>query len=100
MKIRVLAMSLLIAVAQLPVAYADDVTDQIHEALTAYDKKDIPTAIAGLEAAVHLLRQMRADVYGALLPNGFEGWTADKVETVAAGIANPLQRANTVASAG
>jgi hypothetical protein len=85
--IRVLSMSLLIAAAQMPMAYADDVTDQIHEALTAYDKKDIPTAIAGLDAAVNLLRQMRADVYGALLPNGIAGWTADKVETIAAGLA-------------
>jgi hypothetical protein len=87
MNIRVLLVSVLFAAAPLLPASADDVTDQIHEALTAYDKKDLPTAIAGLQAAVNLMRQMRADVYGSLLPAAFGGWTADKVETVSAGVA-------------
>jgi hypothetical protein len=86
-KIRVLLMSLLIVAAPLVPARADDVTDQIHEALTAYDKKDFPTAIAGLQAALSLLQQMRADVYGSLLPTAMGGWTADKVETVSVGLA-------------
>jgi hypothetical protein len=85
--IRVLLMSLLISAAPLLPAHADDVTDQIHEALTAYGKHDLPTAIAGLQAAVNLLQQMRADVYGSLLPAALDGWTADKVETIAAGVA-------------
>lgn len=87
MNIRILLGSVLLAAAPLLPAYADDVTDQIHEALTAYDKKDLPTAIAGLQAAVNLMRQMRADVYGSLLPAAFGGWTADKAETVSAGVA-------------
>lgn len=85
--IRVLLMSLLIAAASLRMAYADDVTDQVNEAMTAYGKKDFPTAIAGLQAAVNLLQQMRADSYGALLPDPIQGWTADKVETISAGVA-------------
>ncbi|MGA3005531.1 MAG: hypothetical protein ABSE20_27830 [Acetobacteraceae bacterium] len=84
---RVLLVSLLVAAAPLLPAHADDVTDQIQEALTAYGKKDFPTAIAGLQAALNLLRQMRADVYGSLLPAALEGWTADKVETISAGVA-------------
>ena len=87
MNIRVLLVSVLLAAAPLLPAHADDVTDQIHEALTAYGKQDLPTAIAGLQAAVNLMRQMRADVYGSLLPAAFGGWTADKVETVSAGVA-------------
>jgi hypothetical protein len=85
--IRVLLISLLVASVPLPMAYADDVTDQIHQALTAYEKKDFPTAVAGLQAALDLMQQMRADVYGSLLPAAIEGWTADKVETVSAGVA-------------
>jgi hypothetical protein len=84
---RVLLVSLLLAAAPLSAARADDVTDQIHEALTAYDKQDLPTAIAGLQTALNLLQQMRADVYGSLLPNALDGWMADKAETLSAGIA-------------
>lgn len=82
-----LTLSLLIAVAPLLPARADDVTNQINEALTAYGRKDLPTAIAGLEAALNLLRQSRADAYGALLPAAPQGWTADDVETISLGVA-------------
>jgi hypothetical protein len=67
-------------------ALADDVTDQINEAVSAYQRKDVTTAIAGLEAALNLLRQGRADAYGKLLPNPPPGWTADDVEAVAVGV--------------
>ncbi len=68
-------------------AWADDVTDQINEALAAYARKDMPTAIAGLEAATSLMRQKRADAYGLLLPAPPKGWTADAVETISSGMA-------------
>src|SRR4029079_5304455 len=87
MTIRALTLVLLIACIPLPQARADDVTDQIHEALTAYGRKDLPTAMAGLEAALSLMRQTRADAYGALLPAAPPGWTADSVETISVGIA-------------
>jgi hypothetical protein len=87
LNIRVVLLSLLFAAAPLVPAHADDVTDQIHEALTAYGKKDLPTAISGLQAALNLIRQMRADTYGALLPGPIEGWTAVKVETIPAAVA-------------
>jgi hypothetical protein len=76
---------LLLATLSVP-ALADDVTDQINEAVTAYQRKDVTTAIAGLEAALNLLRQGRADAYGKLLPNPPPGWTADDVEAVAIGV--------------
>ena len=83
MNIRILLLSLLLAASP---AWADDVTDQINEALTAYGHKDLPTAIAGLDAALNLMRQMRADAYGALLPDAPSGWTADKAETMSSGM--------------
>jgi hypothetical protein len=87
MNCRGLIVSLLFAAAPLFPARADDVTEQINEALTAYGRKDLPTAISGLEAALNLMRQNRADAYGALLPAAPRGWTADAVETVTLGVA-------------
>jgi len=85
MKTRIIAVALAICLAG--PALADDVTDQIDEAVKAYNKKDMPTAIAALEAAANMLRQKRADTYGALLPPPPSGWTADDVQTVSAGMA-------------
>jgi hypothetical protein len=82
---RILLLSLVIAVSPLSPARADDVTGQINEALAAYARKDIATTIAGLEAALNMLRQSRAEGYGALLPVAPPGWTADNVETVSVG---------------
>ena len=87
MNIRVLTLTMSIAAAVLSPPRADDITDQINEALNAYGRKDMPTAIAGLEAALNMIWQNRADAYGALLPTPPSGWTADNVETVSAGIA-------------
>jgi hypothetical protein len=87
MNFRGLLLSLLVAIAPASVAWADDVTDQINEAVSAYGKRDLPTAIAALEAALNLMRQSRADAYSALLPAAPPGWTADKAETISAGVA-------------
>jgi hypothetical protein len=87
MNVRILTLGVLIAFNAVFPAWADDVTDQINEALTAYGRKDLPTAIAGLEAALNLMRQGRADAYGALLPAAPSDWTADNVETIAVGLA-------------
>jgi hypothetical protein len=87
MKFRALTLSFMIAAAPLLSARADDVTDQINEAVTAYGKKDLPTAIAGLETALNLVRQMRADAYSALLPPVPAGWTADAPDAMSAGVA-------------
>jgi hypothetical protein len=87
MHIRCLTLAVLLAAAPLSSALADDVTDQINEALSAYGRKDLPTAMAGLEAALNLVRQMHADAYGALLPKPPAGWTADDPEAIAAPVA-------------
>ena len=87
MNLRISTLVLLFVATMTIAARADDITDQINEALSAYGRKDLPTAMAGLEAALSLLRQNRADAYGALLPAPPAGWTADDVQTVSLGIA-------------
>lgn len=62
-------------------ARADDVTDQMDQARAAYQKRDLPTAVAALEAAANLLRQAQADALKAVLPPVPSGWTADQVDT-------------------
>ena len=68
-------------------ARADDVTDQINEALKAYQNHDAQTALAALDAAANLLRQARAESFKALLPAAPSGWTADDGEATAVGAA-------------
>ena len=80
------ALTLAALVAAAPMlARADEVTDQIAEAEAAYQKKDIVTAIAALDAAASLLRQSRADAWKALLPAAPAGWTAEEAQSSAAG---------------
>ena len=81
-----LAAALLFAAA-IAGARADDVTDQINEALKAYQNHDTPTAIAALDAAANLLRQSRADALKKVLPQPPAGWTADDAEASAVGAA-------------
>lgn len=64
-------------------ARADDVTDQIDQALAAYRKHDLPVAATALEAASNLVRQAQADALKAMLPPAPQGWNADNVNTSA-----------------
>jgi hypothetical protein len=78
---------MMLMIAAAPMAHADDVTDQINEALKAYQKHDTQTALAALDAAENLLRQARADALKDLLPPVPAGWTADNAETTTVGVA-------------
>ena len=77
----------LVGAAIASAARADDVTDQINEALKAYQNHDTQTAIAALDAATNLLRQSRADGLKRLLPQPPPGWTADAAESTAVSVA-------------
>jgi hypothetical protein len=79
--------ALLLVAASVSGAHADDVTDQISEALKAYQNHDTQTAIAALDAASSLLRQARAEGLKKLLPAVPAGWTADAAESSAVGAA-------------
>lgn len=68
-------------------ALADDVTDQLNEALKAYEKKDLATAATALELAQSLIRQMSADVWKTVLPEPLAGWEADDAESTSVGAA-------------
>lgn len=68
-------------------ARADDVTDQINEALKAYAKHDLTTASAALDAAGNLIRQAKGDSWKAMLPEPLPGWTAADAESTVLGAA-------------
>ena len=78
---------LLFGIVTVSGARADDVADQINEALKAYQNHDTQTAIAALDAASNLLRQSRADSLKKLLPPPPPGWTADAAESTAVSVA-------------
>jgi hypothetical protein len=77
----------LLLIGAVSAALADDVTDQINEALKAYQKKDYVTASAALDAAASLLRQMKGDSLKTVLPDALSGWEAGEVEVSAMGAA-------------
>ena len=83
----VAAAAVAVSLLSAPTARADDVKDQINEALSAYDKKDLATATAALEAALGLLRQARAEVWKTVLPDAPQGWTAGEIELASMGVA-------------
>jgi len=71
---------MLIAVSLAP-AHADDASDQLQEALKAYDKGDYATALTALDAAAALIRQKRAEQWQSLLPNPLPGWQAEDAQS-------------------
>ena len=77
-----LSLSLLLG-ASLPV-YADDVTDQIDEAVKAYEKEDYNTAITALDSASTLIRQKKGEMVSKLLPEPLDGWEAGESKSSAA----------------
>lgn len=68
-------------------ARADPVTDQIDEALAAYKRNDLLTAMAALDGASTLLREKRGATFRAALPPPLSGWTAAEAEVSVAGAA-------------
>ncbi len=71
--------------ALLPVAaMADEVTDALDAARSAYDAGDVGGAMDELAYATGLLQAMRADGLAAFLPEAPEGWTRE-VSTEMAG---------------
>ncbi|VAX16213.1 hypothetical protein MNBD_NITROSPINAE04-2602 [hydrothermal vent metagenome] len=67
--------------------FADDVTDQIDEALKAYKKNDYSMATTALDSASALIRQKKGDALAKLLPEPLKGWKAEEAESSSAGAA-------------
>ncbi len=63
---------------------ADDVKDQIEEAIKAYEKNDYNTAITALDSASTLIRQKKGELVSKLLPEPLNGWEAGKAKSSAA----------------
>jgi len=66
-----------------PVLQADDVKDQIDEAIKAYEKEDYNTAITALESAATLIRQKKGELVSKLLPEPLKGWEAGEAKSSA-----------------
>ena len=64
-------------------ARADDVTDLITKALSAYKAHNTEAAMEALDSAANELRQQRADALKEFLPLPPAGWTADAAQTSA-----------------
>jgi hypothetical protein len=64
---------------------ADDISDQINQALAAYQKHDLNAALSALDVATSLIRQARADAWKTFLPPVPPGWQADDAQATAAG---------------
>ncbi|MFC3695303.1 hypothetical protein [Chenggangzhangella methanolivorans] len=62
-------------------ALADDVSDAILEAKTAYEGGDLSKTKESLDLAAQLVAQKQADGLARLLPEPPAGWTAEAVDT-------------------
>lgn len=60
--------------------WADEVTDQINEALKAYEEKDYRAAIDELKYATVSLQKLSQAKNQKLLPEALEGWTSQEVD--------------------
>ena len=67
-----------------PAAHADDVSDAISEAKSAYDGGDLAKAKEALDLATQLVAQKQAEALSKLLPEAPSGWTAEAVDATGA----------------
>jgi len=74
-----------LAAALVGPAVADDVTDAVQQAETAYGRKDFSAALTALATAATLIRQMKAELWKAMLPDAPPGWTADPAKVLTVG---------------
>ncbi|MEM9736707.1 MAG: hypothetical protein AAF908_08905 [Pseudomonadota bacterium] len=81
---RATALAIILCLTVVPAA-ADEVTETIQAALEAYEAGDIATAKEELDFAAQLLSQLKAEGLSEFLPEPFEGWTREEVDTQAAG---------------
>ena len=86
-QLRIVFSAILLAALAIPVLAADDVLDAIEQARKAYQAGDMTAAKQQLDTASQLVGQKNAESFAALLPAALPGWTAEKVETAAVGVA-------------
>jgi hypothetical protein len=77
-----IVMALLVCTAS---AGADEVLDEINDAISSYKSGDYSTAVSALEFAAQQIRQMQAGDLTKALPEPLPGWEADEAESAAMG---------------
>jgi hypothetical protein len=68
-------------------AVADEITDTLQSAITAYEDGDVTYAIEELDYAKQLLQEMQTGALAGFLPEAPEGWTAEEDTDASAGYA-------------
>ena len=71
----------------LTMAQADDVTETVSEAMSAYKKGNYTQAIDDLSYALELIKQKKGEGIKAYLPEALPGWKAGEATTQTAGTA-------------
>jgi hypothetical protein len=84
-KIRIAAVTLLLAAFTAPALAADDILDAIDGARKAYQAGDLQSAKQSLDVASQLIGQKNAEAFATLLPAPLAGWKAEKAQTNAVG---------------
>ena len=64
---------------------ADDITDTMEEAMTAYKKGDYVQAKEDLTYVMELLKQKKGETIQGFLPEALDGWKAEKAKSESAG---------------
>ena len=64
---------------------ADDITDTMEEAMTAYKKGDYVQAKEDLTYVMELLKQKKGETIQGFLPEALDGWKAEKAKSENAG---------------
>jgi len=75
--------SALIALAIAAPVRADEVSDNLKTALSAYEAGNYSESLQAADYASQLIRQKKAETVAALLPAGPSGWTAEDAESEA-----------------
>ncbi|WP_424940663.1 hypothetical protein [Aliiroseovarius sp. S253] len=68
-------------------AHADEVTDTLQSALSAYEEGDLSYALEELEFAKQLMQAMKTADLAKFLPEAPDGWTREVSNEVASGMA-------------
>jgi len=84
MKSSLIVTTALAACLSLSVA-ADEITDAISEAVSAYKGGKLSEAVSQLDYASALIRQQKAAKLLAVFPEPLKGWTAENAESESAG---------------
>jgi hypothetical protein len=82
-----LCLAVLVALTMVQPATADEILDQINQAIQLYKSGDFAGAASELEFATAQIRQLRAGEVSGALPQPLSGWTARDAETAAMGAA-------------